>query len=1448
MPNVFCECPSRRSSVSRGTHFFGLALLLLLLANIAHAQDRDLRILFRKGVVDPAVRDAPGLERPQASDDLDVGHRILQFDRIPDHALRQQLKARGITLLTYIPNNAYWVSIDQPRMLDDAEQIAGDVLLSWRPDAFFRVSEEISNGDIPPHAFNPDGSVGILVLVFQDVRQSDAESAFLAVPGVDIVEWQSPEIVLLQLPEDRIAEVAELDIVHWLEPRPAPYVSYNATSAARIGVNVLQNPPYSLDGSGVGVGVWDKGRVDAHGDFGSRLTVVDAVALNDHATHVAGTIGGSGAGNSSARGMAPSVNLYSYDFNADLAEIRVANQVRLSNHSYGVSTGWSYTEAGWVNFGTAGFGQYSATTAARDDVAFDTGLISFYAAGNDRVDCPPAAACDGPYDTINTFATAKNIITVCATSDSDGMSSFSSWGPVDDGRVKPDLCANGTSLNSTDLSQGYRNQSGTSMASPSAAGAGALLYQRLTKETGFPPSPHTLKALLIHGAKDLGRPGPDYEYGWGLIDADRSADLIASNSFVTGVLGVPAKETINLPFDVANATNGVKATLVWTDPQGSPGAAKALVNDLNMVLIAPDGTTHLPWLLNPAAPTANATRAANAIDNVEQVFVPGPAPAGQWIARITGVGTIPQGPQTFAVVIDGVSRGRLDNGQLASGSLPMASLGTLWHYYYFDLPAGATKAFVELHGLTRGADLYVSYGAPPTVTSYDCKSTHGGTLEETCWFLQGLPPNGGRWYVGVLNDDFNTANLPAQYSVRATWLTAANPIVLTRPATSISHTSAVLNAAFDFITPGTTVRFDWGETTAFGNSTSSSTNNRRAISGLQCGKTYYFWAIATTVQGTTGGGILSFETSPCPVPVTQLHHGMAVPGTLPAGEPEAQWRYYYFDVPEAWTDATMELFNLSGMGGNVSGDGNLYVRKGQLPTLTDFDCRPYISSNSPESCDFITVPLPPASAGRWYIGVNNNFTMENVPISFSVRATWSPATFPPIVVTGSAASISRTSATLSAMVNPRGLATTAEIAYGPTAAYGNVTPAADVGSDSSDVLINTPITGLECGKIYHFRALASNADGAGQGENQTFRTSDCPFEAPPLGNGETGSYTLPPGAQNTSWHHYSVELPEGVTSVRAELFDLSADADLYLRKDQPSTVNDNDCRSFSGSTTPEICEQNLATNPPVSPGLWYVSVANFTANVSLSYTIHVTWTTEQAQSPPVVTTDPAIEITQTSATLNATVNPQQLSTSAHFEYGPTSEYGNTTPPADTGSGDMEVPVSKAITDLVCGETYHFRIVATNSDGTSEGDDQSFETGDCGVEPPLLANGAKVSFMLPPDARNSSWHHFRVQLPIGVTSVTAELFDLTADADLYLRKDVPATLISYDCRPFIGGTNPETCIHDGNTTPPVSPGLWYLSVTNWAENVSIGYSVRVTWTTLAPENVFTDGFEPVDEGK
>ena len=104
---------------------------------------------------------------------------------------------------------------------------------------------------------------------------------------------------------------------------------------------------------------------------------------------------------------------------------------------------------------------------------YDTDLLIFKSAGNDRndgPDCsvPGSATCDGNYESIGYVGNAKNVVSVCALEDNDSMSGFSSWGPTDDGRVKPDLCANGVGLLSTDLGNGYLSISGTSMSSPSA--------------------------------------------------------------------------------------------------------------------------------------------------------------------------------------------------------------------------------------------------------------------------------------------------------------------------------------------------------------------------------------------------------------------------------------------------------------------------------------------------------------------------------------------------------------------------------------------------------------------------------------------------------------------------------------------------------------------------------------------------------------------------------------------------------------------------------------------------------------------------------------------------------------------------------------------------------------------------------------------------------------------
>ena len=107
------------------------------------------------------------------------------------------------------------------------------------------------------------------------------------------------------------------------------------------------------------------------------------------------------------------------------------------------------------------------------------------------------------------------------------ISSFSSTGPTDDGRIKPDLVANGVNLTSTDIGgYDYLTISGTSMSSPNACGSATLLVDQYKRLFGGAMRASTLKALLIQTADDIGNPGPDYFFGWGLINVKRAADLL----------------------------------------------------------------------------------------------------------------------------------------------------------------------------------------------------------------------------------------------------------------------------------------------------------------------------------------------------------------------------------------------------------------------------------------------------------------------------------------------------------------------------------------------------------------------------------------------------------------------------------------------------------------------------------------------------------------------------------------------------------------------------------------------------------------------------------------------------------------------------------------------------------------------------------------------------------
>src|SRR5439155_14852420 len=261
-----------------------------------------------------------------------------------------------------------------------------------------------------------------------------------------------------------------------------------------------------------------------------------------------------------------------------------------------------------------------------------------FAAGNLRSMQPIDDCSAGPYGTIGPPATAKNVITVGAiNSDGRAMTIFSSWGPVRDGRLKPELVAPGAEVGndggvtSTVPDNSYGVLSGTSMATPVVSGAVALLVEDYRAHyNGQDPAPSTLKGLLVHTASDLDddtswfNKGPDFASGYGLVQIQDAVDQLRNQGFLVGQVGHQATDTYLFP--VPDGSSSVKVTLVWDDPPATENAALAVVNDVDLVVRDLLGQRFYPWTLDPSNPSVPASRDKEDHLNVVQQAAADPYP------------------------------------------------------------------------------------------------------------------------------------------------------------------------------------------------------------------------------------------------------------------------------------------------------------------------------------------------------------------------------------------------------------------------------------------------------------------------------------------------------------------------------------------------------------------------------------------------------------------------------------------------------------------------------------------------------------------------------------------------------------------------------------------------------------------------------------------------------
>jgi len=520
------------------------------------------------------------------------------------------------------------------------------------------------------------------------------------------------------------AEGCSYQLIAIRNGRPLYLAPCNVNAAISTAANLIRGAsPYNLTGAGFNVGIWDAGSVLAtHQEFAGRVTVKDGSAPGWHACHPAGTIMAAGV-NTNAKGMAPAAKILSYDYaDAEPQMVLVAasgplqtSKIYLSNHSYDALAGWEAdtNQSGHEGihwFGTysdredAALGQYVYYCSIWDQLCYNAKYyLPVKSAGNNRADNAPTAGTvfyyytdhwtsktyapatdpfsdnykNGGFDTLTYTSCAKNALTVGAVNPavSGGvrsisaatMTTFTGWGPTDDGRVKPDIVADGVNVFSVsnENNTAYRYFTGASCAAANATGSAALLveyYQKLFPSSAMLAS--SLKALIIHTADDLGNAGPDYSRGWGLMNVKAAADLLKSHKDRPLERHVIEDQlsTTN-PSDTwtvwVNNAGAFRTTLCWTDPPGpiqsdlnSP--TPVLVNDLDLRVKGPGGSpTYMPYILSRTSPANPATNGDNAVDNVEQVYIASAPTAGYYTVTVSHKGTLFSGAQKYSLILTG---------------------------------------------------------------------------------------------------------------------------------------------------------------------------------------------------------------------------------------------------------------------------------------------------------------------------------------------------------------------------------------------------------------------------------------------------------------------------------------------------------------------------------------------------------------------------------------------------------------------------------------------------------------------------------------------------------------------------------------------------------------------------------------------------------------------------
>ncbi len=675
-----------------------------------------------------------------------------------------------------------------------------------------------------------------------------------------------------------------------------------------------------------------------------------------HGTHVAGSIAGQNpanavdctnfttpGGNTDLDGTAPGAKIVMQESGGNLAYLNThgGNPYHAANTAY--ANGARLHSNSWGGGCVDQFGQYisgctvtyDAQSRDADNVMRDrSDLVVLFAAGNDGSVAPAGNNVGSP-------GNAKNVITVGATSRgtaANAMASFSSRGPTNDARTKPDITAQGSSIVSAGRNAcGTATMSGTSMATPTAAGLAALVREYLQRgfyPTGQKvaanaianPSGALVKAILIAGAMPMTGTGaatsPGQSQGWGRILLDDSlyfngdGNKLYIHDAPTG-LATGGQDTHNLTVAAGQPLN---VTLAWTDVAAAVGANPSLVNSLRLELVAPNGdvwTQKLPSGVSASNANPSQSTATTNYDNrnnVQRISFASPA-AGAYVVRVRGI-NVPTGPQKYALAVTGnVSTGGGGN------QAPVAN--------FSNSASGLTVNFTDSSTDSDGtiASRAWNFGDGTTSTATNPSKTYAaaGTYTVTLTVTDNA---------GATNTKTGTVTVssgPGNVAPVANFTSSTSGLTATFTDSSTDSDGTIASRSWNFGDGGTSTATNPTRTYAAAGTYSVSltvTDNAGATNTKTA---------SVTVSAPPGGNVLSNG-----VPVTGLSAAINVDTV------------YTLVVPAGAS-------NLKFVTSGGSGDVDVYAKFGSAPTLTVNDCKSETSTNA-ETCTIAT-----AQAGTYYV-------------------------------------------------------------------------------------------------------------------------------------------------------------------------------------------------------------------------------------------------------------------------------------------------------------------------------------------------------------------------------------------------------------------------------------------------------------------------------------------------